>query len=191
MIEENKQVRYDVDGFDVITTAIRELVNKYPGLSDGDEIAFSVLSEDGGKAIFPISGAVIETEKRTIIGEVTQVCRYPFYVVYRASGLSEKRKAGVKEWLDNLGRWLERQKITINGTEYTLEAYPELTGARRFVDITRQTPGYLDAINDNKSEDWNIYISARYENRYHKQPDWRMEHEIRKRGSSSLFGYGL
>lgn len=166
MTEEKKQVRYDVDGFDVITAALRELINQYPGLSEGDEIMFSVLSEDGGKAMFPITGAVIDTEKKTVIGEVTQVCRYPFYIVYRASGLSENRKASVKEWLDNLGRWLERQPVTIGGTSYRLESYPALTGERRFLDISRQTPGYLDSINDNKSEDWNIYISARYENKF-------------------------
>lgn len=164
MSEEKKEVRYDVDGFEKITAAIRELVNQFPGLSVGDEIAFSTLSEDGGKAIFPITGAVIDTEKEDVTGNVVQNCRYPFYVVYRASGLSENRKANIKEWLDNLGRWLERQTITIGGTEYRLEDYPTLTGNRKFLDISRQTPGYLDSINDNKSEDWNIYISARYQN---------------------------
>lgn len=168
MIEDQQKqpVRYDVDGFEVITAALRELINQYPGLSDGDEIAFCMLSEDGGKAIFPVSGAVIITEKKTIIGEVTQVCQYPFYVVYRASGLSENRKANVKEWLDSLGRWLERQDVTIGGVVYRLSGYPELTGDRRFKSISRQTPAYLDAINDNKTEDWNIYIAAQYENTF-------------------------
>ena len=96
------EIKYDVDGYEAITAALRELINSFPGLAQGDEIAFSVLSEDSGKAIFPVSGAIIETEKRFILGDVRQVCLYPFYVVYRAAGLSENRKAAVKEWLDNL-----------------------------------------------------------------------------------------
>ncbi len=163
-----QEVKYDVDGHEAITAALRELVNQYPGLASGDEITFSVLSEDSGKAIFPVSGAIIETEKRYILGDVRQVCLYPFYVVYRAAGLSENRKASVKEWLDNLGRWLEGQKVNINDAEHQLSGYPALSDNRRFLSISRQTPAYLSATNDNNSEDWVVYISARYQNDFTK-----------------------
>lgn len=166
MAEEQKQVRYDIDGYDVVTTALRELINQYPGVSDGDEITFSKLGEDNGKAMFPISGAVIETEDEDVTGHVTQVCLYPFYVIYRAGGLSENRKAAIKEWLDNLGKWMEQQTISIGEIAYRLDEYPTLTGNREFLSINRQTPGYLDSINENKSENWAIYISARYQNEF-------------------------
>lgn len=166
MAEEQKQMQYDIDGYDVVTTAIRELTNRYPGIPPNDEIAFSELGEDSGKAMFPISGAIIESEKESITGHVTQVCLYPFYVIYRAGGLAENRKAAVKEWLDNLGKWLERQIVKIDGTEYLLTEYPELTGNRKFLSINRQTPGYLDSTNENQSENWAIYISARYQNEF-------------------------
>ena len=165
---EEKQVKYDVDGYDVITTALMELINQYPALQKGDEVTFSVLDEDSGKAMFPVSGAVIESEKRNIIGHVTEVCLYPFYVIYRAAGLSENRKAAVKEWLDNLGKWLERKKITVGEKSYKLSEYPPLTGSRKFLSISRQTPAYLDTVNENQSENWAIYISARYQNEYNK-----------------------
>lgn len=167
-----KQVKYDLDGYDAVTAALRELLNSYPGLQQtGDEITFSVLSEDGGKAMFPISGAIIETEKRFILGDVRQVCLYPFFVIYRAAGLSENRKASVKEWLDNLGRWLEGQIVRINNADYRLDQYPELSGNRRFLTITRQTPAYLSAQNENQSEDWAIYITARYQNDFNKNDE--------------------
>lgn len=166
MAEEQKQVRYDIDGYDIVTTALRDLINQYPNISSGDEITFSVLGEDSGKAMFPVSGAIIETEKESITGHVIQVCLYPFYVIYRAGGLSEDRKAAVKEWLDALGKWLERQTVTINGENYTLDGYPPLTGNRELLSIDRQTPAYLDSTNDNKSENWAIYISARYRNEF-------------------------
>ena len=165
---EEKTVKYDIDGYEAVTSALRELLNQYPGLSASDEIAFASLDEDNGKAMFPISGSVIETERRSVTGKVTEVCLYPFYVIYRAVGLSENRKANVKEWLDNLGKWLEQKKVMINGTEYQLVEYPPLTDGRKFLSISRQTPAYLDTVNDNQSENWAVYISARYQYEYQK-----------------------
>lgn len=166
-----KEIRYDVDGFDAVTGALRQLLNSYPGLTDGDEITFSVLSENSGKAMFPISGAIIETEKKFILGDIRQICLYPFYVIYRAAGLSENRKAAIKEWLDNLGRWLERQPIKIDESPHKLTSYPELTGNRHILSVSRQTPAYLSATNDNNSEDWAIYIQARYQNDFNKNDE--------------------
>lgn len=165
---EKKQVKYDIDGYDAVTSALRELLNQYPGLSVSDEISFSTLGEDSGKAMFPTSGAVIETERRSVTGKVTEVCLYPFYIIYRASGLNENRKAKVKEWLDTLGKWLEQKKVLIDGTEYQLKSLPPLTDGRNFLSISRQTPAYLDTVNENKSENWAIYISARYKYEYRK-----------------------
>lgn len=165
---EQKQVKYDVDGYDAVTSALRELLNQYPALSGSDEIAFSTLGEDSGKAMFPISGAAVETEKTSITGKVTEVCLYPFCVDYRAKGLSENNKAKVKEWLDALGKWLERKKVLIDGVEYKLEEYPPLTDGRKVLNIERQSPGYLEDITDDATETWRIYISARYQYEYCK-----------------------
>ena len=167
-MSEQKTVKYDIDGYEAVTAALRELINQYPALSEGNEISFSTLGEDSGKAMFPVSGAVIETERRSVTGKVTEVCLYPFYVIYRAAGLSENNKARIKEWLDSLGKWLEQKKVLINGTEYLLEEYPPLTDGRKFLSISRQTPAYLDTVNENQSENWAIYISARYQYEYHK-----------------------
>lgn len=167
-MSEQKTVKYDIDGYEAVTAALRELINQYPALSEGDEISFSTLGEDSGKAMFPVSGAVIETERRSVTGKVTEVCLYPFYVIYRAAGLTENNKARIKEWLDSLGKWLEQKKVPINGTEYLLDEYPPLTDGRKFLSISRQTPAYLDTVNENQSENWAIYISARYQYEYHK-----------------------
>ena len=167
-MSDEKKVKYDVDGYDAVTSALRELLNQYPGLEYGDEITFSVLGQDSGKAMYPVNGSVIETEKENIIGHVTEVCLYPLYVIYRASGLNENRKAKVKEWLDNLGKWLEQKDVMIDGTQYKLEELPPLTDGRKFLSIKRQTPAYLDTVNENKSENWAIYISARYQYEYDK-----------------------
>lgn len=161
-----KEIRYDLNGIPVVTDALISLLNDYPGLMDGDEITFADLDEEGGITIVPISGAVIETEKTDITDHVTQVCLYPFYVIYREKDLSERRKIKTKEWLDNLGMWLERQIVTIDNTEYRLEEYPDLTGDRKFLSIERQSPAYLDKNEEDATEDWVIYISARYQNEF-------------------------
>ena len=168
MAEKDKVVKYDIDGFDAITPAIRSLLNEYPGLSDGDEIAFATLADDKGKAMFPVSGASIETEKTSVTGRVAQICLYPFYVIYRGSGLSESRKAAVKEWLDDLGKWLEKQPITVNGKTDTITDYPGLTGNRIILEIKRTSPAYLESVEANKAENWAISISARYQNVFYK-----------------------
>ena len=161
-----REVRYDVDGYEAVTNAILELVNKYPALDSEDEITFSSLPEDKGKTFIPSSGAIIQTEKESITGHVEQTCLYPFSVVFRSGSTSEDRKIYIKEWLDNLGKWLEKQTISIDSTQYVLKQYPKLTGNRKFTGIERQTPAFLSNINENKSEDWVINITARYRNEF-------------------------
>ena len=165
-MQDKQTVRYDVAGYESVTAALRELINQFPGLVDGDEIAFATLDEDGGKAIFPVTGGVIESERKSVTGKVRQICRYPFYVIYRVAGLTENRKASVKEWLDRLGEWLERRPVMIDGERIQLAEYPELTDGRMFLAIERQTPAYLDNTAENKAEDWAISLTARYENNF-------------------------
>lgn len=160
------KIKYDVDGYDIVTNAIMDLINQFPGLDSSDKITFSILSKDKGKAMFPISGAVVSSEKEGITGHVIQKCQYPFYIIYRTKPTSEQAKTKVKEWLDALGRWLERQPIIINNTKFILDAYPTLTGEREFTTISRQTPGNLDSINENQSENWSISITAQYRNEF-------------------------
>ena len=167
MANNNKRtIEYDVDGYDVITEALKTLLNEYPALTKGQQIKFNTLDENSGISMFPLSGAIIERKTKDILGRTTEICQYPFYVIARYGHLSETRKINTKEWLDNLGRWLERQTITIGNTNYTLTGYPALTQNRRFIEIRRTTPAALNAINNNNTEDWAISIVARYENQY-------------------------
>lgn len=155
------KLTYDVDGYDVITNAIQAILNQYPGLDD-EEFSFATLSEDAGLAMYPDGGAVIEYERISITDHVSQDCIYPFTIAYRAGGLSENRKVAVKEWLDKLGRWLEKQTVTINGTDYTIDDYPQLTGDRVIKNIRRTTVAYLESVAQNNVETWVISLSVKY-----------------------------
>lgn len=164
---EEKILGYDysmpyADGTDNVTTALRELLNSYPELSASDEITFSVLDTDSGKAMFPASSVAILKEIEDVTGHVAQTCIYPFIVLYRTSGLTENRKAAVKEWLDNLGRWIEKQEV--NGNK--LESYPVLSGNREIKKIARTSQSYLYNTNEDKVEDWAISIQAIYTNEF-------------------------
>lgn len=168
---EQKIVGYDLnipnaDGTDNVTTALRTLVNDYPGLSAGDEIEFGVLEVDSGRAMFPTSSVAILSEKEDITGHVEQKCAYPFLLIYRTKGANENRKAAIKEWLDNFGRWLEKQEIVISGQTYKLDKYPALKGDREFLSISRQTQSYLYGTDEDKTEDWAISIQALYRNEF-------------------------
>ena len=161
-----KQIKYDIDGNDILSSTILDLVNKYPMLDKDDCITFSMLPEDKGKALYPTNGAVIQSEKESITGHVTQNCLYPFNIIFRASPSDEKRKIYVKEWLDNLGRWLERQPIDVKREKHRLAEYPAITGNRKIINIERQTSAFLYNMNTNKSEDWYISLVVRYKNEY-------------------------
>jgi len=162
---DDKEVRYDIDGYEEISVAVDELLNQYPALED-DVITFASIDGKKGKAFYPVSGAIIQKETRSITGHIKQTCMYPFTIVYRTSTTSEAVKMKVKEWLDNLGKWLEKQEVLINNTPYKLENYPPLQGNRVITDIQRMAPSYQAEPNADGSEDWVIPITLYYRNEY-------------------------
>ena len=107
---------------------------------------------------------VIAQEKKSVTGEVNQLCNYPFYIVYRTSRDSPNMKADIKEFLDSVGKWLERQTVVIDGEKHKLTSYPTLTEERKIEEITRITPSYLDKTYENNVQDWVISMSLKYRN---------------------------
>lgn len=160
------QLRQDVDGYELVTKALMDLANQFPGLEDGETIEFATELADEGVAIYPTTGSFIYNEVESITGHVTQLCQYPFTVVYRASGLNSNRRINAKEWLDTFGRWIERQTVTIGDTTYTLEEWPDLTENRVIREISRQAPAYLASVAENKAENWIMDVVIRYRNEF-------------------------
>ena len=167
--ESKKQIRYDVDGYEEVTDALASLLDSFPGLEEDEKIRVSTLDEDGGIAFYPVTGAVIAQERKSVTGKVDQLCNYPFYVIYRSSIDSPKVKASIKEFLDTLGKWLEQQTVVINGEQVKLEEYPVLTEERKIEEIARLTPAHLDNVSDGNIQDWAISISLKYRNIFYKK----------------------
>lgn len=165
-MSDEKELKIDVDGYDDVTSALMDLFNSYPGLSAGEEFGFCQTPECGGKAVFVAAGATIYFESESITGHYTQMCQYPVTVIFRSAGLSQNKKAEAKEWLDNFGRWLERQEVVLDGEKHKLKEYPQLHGTRKFKAISRQTPAYLPRVNPDKTEDWVVEINAKYKNEF-------------------------
>ena len=157
-------VKYDINGNDIMTKVLDELICAFPGWSE-EEPVFSSVGQEEGVGWYPVSGAIIEYEKRNVLGGVYQRCQYPLYVMYRFANGSEKIRINVKEKLDMLGAWLEKKEITVGGKVYKLTEYPKV-GDRVITNITRTTPSYNVNNYDSGVSDWVVYISVQYENSY-------------------------
>jgi len=162
------KIKFDLDGSEAVSSVLLALLNEFPGLGER-KIAFSTLKESSGIGFFPTSGAAILSDTEDITGHVKQVCLYPFTIVYRSAPRSEEQKLKVKEFLDTLGKWLERQPVVINEVTYQLSAYPSIAPGNRVIkSVGRSNPAHLENAYDDSIEDWAISATLRYENEFDK-----------------------
>ena len=166
-MRNEKVIKFDLDGYEEVKDAILEIINQSP-LAKKEKVSFGILKDSYGFAIIPTSGSIIESSRKSITGKVTEICYYPFVLVYRDTGINEKRKSEISEMLEDIGKWLERKEILIDGVGQRLQTYPLLTENRKFLEIKRQTNSYLANVYEDKSEDWEIKITARYQNEYYE-----------------------
>lgn len=157
----------DVDGSEAVSTVLLALLNRFPGLSETQNILFATLSESSGIGFFPTTGAALQSDTEDVTGHVRQVCQYPFSVVYRAAPKSEAQRLRIKEFLDALGKWLERQPVTLGGKEYRLAEYPALSSGNRIIkSVSRTSPAYINAAYQDGIEDWTIAARLIYDNEF-------------------------
>jgi hypothetical protein len=163
-MEEVKPIGTDASGYELLTRAVKDLLNQFPGLN-GQKIYFEELGEEDGIAFSADAGSLVMSERRSITDHVTQNCQFPFLVVYRASTTREYQKMNVANFLDTLGKWLCKEAVEIGGAEYRLSAYPQLSDGRKITRITRSNT-YGAVPNENKSQDWILPVSVQYTNEF-------------------------
>lgn len=161
----SKQQKFDIDGEETLSRTLVDLLNTFPGMN-GRKVCFSTLGNDAGIGFFPLSGAVVTREEKDITGTVYQTCQYPFFIIYRSSPQNESAKILIKEFLDTIGKWVERQTVSIDGKQILLEHYPDLEGNRKIKSVARTTPAYLDNANDDGIEDWSVSVTCTYTNQF-------------------------
>lgn len=159
-MNEVKPIGADVSGHEVVTNAVLELLNSFPGL-DGRKILFEEIGEADGIAFSSDSGPMIMTERRSITDHVYQTCQYPFFVIYRSTSTREFQKLHVQTFLDTLGKWLCKEPVEINGATHRLKDYPTLSDDRKITRILRNN-AYGLVPNENKSQDWLLPVIIQY-----------------------------
>ena len=161
-MEDIKPIGVDSSGFDLLTKAVKDLLNQFPGLS-GQRIYFEELGEESGIAFSADAGALVMSERRSITDYIRQECQFPFLVIYRTSASREFQKLNVANFLDSLGKWLCKEPVEIGEEVHRLFAYPELSSGRKIVKVTRNNV-YGTTPNENGSQDWILPVSIQYTN---------------------------
>ena len=159
----DKVIGRDASGFDILTRAVKSLLNQYPGLEDGEVIKFEELGKESGIAFSADNGALVYAETEDVCGFRHQKCQYPFYVVYRTASNKERLKLSAQEFLDSLGKWLCQDPVVINGTQTRLAAFPALSEGRIIKRITRENSYGLEP-NADAVQDWVLPVTVQYTN---------------------------
>lgn len=163
---KNEPIGQDHDGFEEITRAVKELLNSFPGLHDGEEVKFEELDAGNGIAFSNNSGALVYNEKRSITGIIHQECRYPFFLVFRTNSSMERQKLVAQQFLDVFGKWLCREPNIYERNTVPVD-YPNLTNKRMITRITRDNLYAQDPQKDG-TQDWILPVTVEYTNKYRK-----------------------
>lgn len=161
MDDERKPIGKDASGYDVLTTAVKALLNQFPGLYENETVKFEELGEDSGIAFSADNGALIFSETEDVLGGVRQTCQYPFYIIYRTSSTKERQKMSIQEFLDTFGKWLCREPVVIDGSEQRLSNYPTLSQGRKITKVTRDNSYGLEP-QESGVQDWILPVSIEY-----------------------------
>lgn len=163
-MEELKPIGADVDGFEILTNAVLELLSQFPGLN-GREILFEELGKESGIAFSANNGALVMSERRSITDHVRQNCQYPFFIVYRTASTQEFQKLQVQAFFDAIGKWLCREPAVVNGETVRLQSYPALSDDRKITRITRSNSYGLEPSSDGV-QDWLMPVTVEYTNEF-------------------------
>lgn len=161
MADERKPIGKDASGYDVLTIAVKALLNQFPGLYENETVKFEELGEDSGIAFSADNGALIFSETEDVLGGVRQTCQYPFYIIYRTSSTKERQKMSIQEFLDTFGKWLCREPVVIDGSEERLSNYPTLSQGRKITKVTRDNSYGLEP-QESGVQDWILPVSIEY-----------------------------
>lgn len=167
MWDERKPVGKDASGYDVLTTAVKSLLNQFPGLYENETVKFEELGEDSGIAFSADNGALIFSQTEDVVGGVHQICQYPFYIIYRTSSTKERQKMSIQEFLDTFGKWLCRELVVIDGNEQRLSKYPTLSQGRKITKVNRDNSYGLEP-QQSGVQDWILPVSIEYKYDFEK-----------------------
>ena len=157
----------DATGYEVMTKAVSELLNQYPGLNDRI-VTFEELEATSGIAFAADNGGLVMTEKRDILDHITQTCQFPFYIVYRSASTRAAQKIKIQTFLDSIGKWICGEPAEVDGELITLDEYPPLTQGRKIKRVTRNNSYGVEP--DAKGvQDWLLPVTVEYTNEFDRK----------------------
>ena len=154
----------DHEGYEVMTKAVSELLNSFPGL-DGRIVRFEELDNNSGIAFSADNGALVMSERRDITDHIKQTCAFPFFLVYRSASTRAAQKVAIQTFFDSIGKWICNEPAEVNGQEIRLESYPELASGRKITKVTRNNSYGIEP--DAKGvQDWLLPVTVEYTNEF-------------------------
>lgn len=144
---------------DSALTAVYELLKTYPGAKN-IEVKVEELKKDAVCiGIFCNSSGAYYIRKNILGGFQAA---FPFMVIYRSMPRTNDQKISNIDFMNNLGQWLERRAVKLDGIEYKLEKYPTLTNGRVIEKIEITSPAFKDASNKAGEDDYVIVCNMTY-----------------------------
>ena len=161
MSSKKKEYKPDPDGQESISKAIMATANSYPGLDRliGERFVFCETEPEEGLSLMAASGSFIYEHHESVTGHIWVEGLYPLVVIYRASGLNEKRKMEVKEWIDNFNteaieKIIKESILKMVIVNITDDGYIVIYIPESWDDIVFNTTGYDIAIEDRPDIDY-------------------------------------
>lgn len=155
----------DTEADMLISKVLVDLINEFPSPMP---VTFNNLNDREGIAIFPQGSTFLLNEMVSITDFVRQDCFYSFNIIYRISPRKDGQKMRVKEYLDMLGAYLEKQAVVVDDTTYKIDEYPELSEGKKILSITRSSQSYLASQYEDGVEDWLVGCNLVYKNEFQR-----------------------
>ncbi len=145
---------------DAIGKAVFLLVKECPAIPADIKVRYGDIA-DNTIGIFAQQSAVVT--KRYINGIFT--AQFPFVVLYRSKPTTDSDRIAREEVLTNIAKWLSGRKITINGSDYILKEYPQLSEGRKITGIEQLKTVALAGKLQDGSVDYTVDLRLDYKKR--------------------------
>lgn len=141
-----------------VLEVIYKLIKECPFISDKN-VKFDFLDiEEDTIAVMSTPGACILSNN--ILGGFTG--SLPFILGHKGRQSSDNRKIKTVDLLNNIGRWLGKEKVTIGDKEYVLTEYPVLSDNRKITRIEQQTVPYISDIDEKSNITYICTVKVTY-----------------------------
>lgn len=154
---ENKELLPVSEQSSVLETIYR-LVKECPFIEE-KSVKFDFLDiEEDSIAVMSTPGACIVS--KDILGGFTG--SLPFILGYKGRQSSDNRKIKTVDLLNNIGKWLGKEKVTVDDKEYVLKEYPVLSDNRKITRIEQQTVPYISDIDEKSNITYVCTVKVTY-----------------------------